>query len=525
MLDLFGEKRQVKIVSVLIIGVLILASVCVVLFNRPEEKISFSFLDNMGLWQASPGTIIQNKSDSVQLTRGPRDIYVVVPQINLNADLYDVCLLEMELPIAYDQGSLIFLSPHNMKTEKETLDFDTGVANHLNHLWINVSKHDDWHGIIRDIVLYPSINSENVSLRSITFIRANLVTKIRAWWNDFTRYSDPPLGAVFGWPSPFIITNWFNPLVMPFFWVLLTIALLSLVCISILRLDIRIGRIIISIFFLVLLIAWGILDIGSNSYYIKAIKRNANLYWGKSTLEKRGIVIGNPEFISFMKFCDESIPMDGRILNYVARDNTGSPDDALGGTQFNFNLNPRVESLRMRANGEMPRPYYVFYRNQHKEIKGIDGEQNVMNHDFVLRTNDKLIQEVSLQHDFEDISELSFKVNNKEIDPKDISVFVLADDKKTVIGASEFLGIQNGEVHVRVIPLIPYRRCSIFLEVENRGGKPIYVGGSRSDTYRDGRCYFRGEKIKGDLAFRLYYDVKNLVLFKKYNEYAYILTK
>jgi hypothetical protein len=319
--------------------------------------------------------------------------------------------------------------------------------------------------------------------------------------------------------------NWFNPLVMPFFWVLLTITLLSLASVSILRLDIRISKITISVFFLVLFIAWGFLDLGNNIYYIKAIRRNASLYWGKSSLEKRGIVTGNPEFIRFMKFCDESIPMDGRILNYVARDNTGSPGDALGGTQFNFNLHPRVESLKIRANGEIPKTYYVFYRFQQKEFKGIDGEQNVVNHHFALQTKDKLLQEVSLQHDLEDIPEVSFKINNEEIDPKDISVLVLADDKKTIIGSSEFIGMQNGEMIVRVIPLTPYRRSSVFLEIENRGEKPIYAGGSSSDTYREGKCYLRGEEIKGDLAFRVYYDVKNLVLFKKYNDYAYILTK
>jgi len=520
-----GKERKFKKYIGLIVSVFLLVIVCGIFLNLPEDKNIFSFSDNPGLWQASAGTIIQHKAGSVQLTRGPRDIYVVIPQINLNADFYDVCILEMELPIAYDQGSFIFLSPHNIKTEKETLDFDTGTANHLNRLYINFSKHDDWHGIIRDIILYPSTNSENVSLRSITFVRANLATKIRAWWNDYIRYSDPTLGAVFGWPSPFFIINWFNPLVMPFLWVLLAVTLLSLASVSILRLDIRISKITISIFFLVLFFAWGFLDLGNNIYYIKAIKRNASLYWGKSSLEKRGIVTGNAEFIRFMKFCDESIPMDGRILNYVARDNTGSPDDALGGTQFNFNLKPRVESLRMRANGEIPKPYYVFYRSQRKEIKGIDGEQNVVNYHFALQAKDKLLQQVSLQHDLEDISELSFRINNEEIDPKDISVMVLADDKKTIIGLSEFLGMQNGEMIVRVNPLTPYRRSSVFLEIENRGDKPIYAGGSRSDTYRDGKCYFRGEEIKRDLAFRVYYDVKNLVLFKKYNDYAYILTK
>jgi len=130
-----------------------------------------------------------------------------------------------------------------------------------------------------------------------------------------------------------------------------------------------------------------------------------------------------------------------------------------------------------------------------------------------------------LQHYVEDVSHLSFQINGEVADPKDVSVAVFADDKKSLIGSSEFVGLKNREAFVRIVPLSDYRRSTIFLEIENKGEKTFYVGGSDSDTYRDGKCYFRGDEIKGDLAFRVYYEVKNLMLFGKYNEYAYILTK
>jgi hypothetical protein len=506
-------------------GFLAFVLVCGILLNLPEEKITFNFSNRMGSWQTSAGTGIQIEDGSVQVRKGPRDFFVVIPQINLNADLYDVCILEMKLPIAFDQGSLFFLSPYSTRKERVSLDFDTGKADHFNRLWINVSKHDDWKGIVRDIVLIPATNSENVSLKSIQFVRGNLASKLRAWWSDFTRYFDPGLGASFGWSSPYFIKGSFNSLLLPFFWTLLALVLLILAGVSIFRLDKRISKLVVGTSFFVLLVAWGLLDLQNNIYCLKAMKRNASLYWGKSMLEKKGIATGSAEFIRFMKFCDEYIPMDGFIFNYGYRDNLGSSEDALAATQFNFNLRPRVESLKLIAAGQIPKPYYVFYRTQQKEIKGTDAEQNIVNRHFVLRAREKLMQEIVLLRYFEDVSHLIFQINGEMTDPKDISVAVFADDKKSLIGSGEFLGLKNGEAFVRIVPLSDYRKSTIYLEIENRGEKTFSVGGSDSDTYRDGKCYFRGEEINGDLAFRINYEVKNLMLFNKYNEYSYILTK
>ncbi len=291
------------------------------------------------------------------------------------------------------------------------------------------------------------------------------------------------------------------------------------------RLDIRFSKIIIGIFFSFLLISWCLLDLGNNVYSIKAIRRNASLYWGQDMVWKRGIVTGNPDFIRFIKFCDDSIPMDGHIFNYVARDYSGSAEDALAATQFYFNLRPRVESLRLRASGMMPKPYYILYHYQQREIKGIDLEQNVMDHRFVLQENERLLQEVRLQHYLEDISRIILKIGSDELDPKDIAVSILSDDKQSIVGSGEILSVKNGEALVQIISLTPYRKNIIFLDIENRGEKPLSVGGSLSDTYREGKCFFKGEENEGDLAFRIYFKVKKLILFKKFNEYAYILTE
>ena len=508
------------------IAFILLVLVYLMLLNLPEDKAVFSFSNNLRPCFASEGTKIGNPREGyVQLTRGTGEFYVVIPQINLNADLYDTCVIEMESPVAYDQGSLLFLSPHNAKKEKTTLDFDTGKANHMNRLWINVRKHHDWHGVIRDVIFFPSTNSQSVNLKSIMFVRGNLATRLRAWWGDFTCYSDPLLGAVFGWPSPYFISDWFNPLVLPFFWILLLVAVILVICVYLFRLDVQFSRIPVGIFSCALFVAWAMLDLSNNVYYFKAMRRNANLYWGQSMEKKKGIVTGNQDFIGFMKFCDDSLPMDGQIFNYVSRDYSGSAEDALGATQVNFNLRTRVESLKMRAAGAIPKPFYVFYRYQSRDIKGIELEQGTVNRHFVLKTGDSVVQQIGIQHYLEDITQIAFKIENTEINPEEISVVVLADDGTSVIAMGEFLGTKNGEGLVSISSHIPYRKSTVFIRVENRGEKPIYIEGSQRDSYREGKCFFNGQEIEGDLAFRVDYDVKHLVLFRKYNDHAYIFTK
>ncbi len=148
-----------------------------------------------------------------------------------------------------------------------------------------------------------------------------------------------------------------------------------------------------------------------------------------------------------------------------------------------------------------------------------------MNRHFLLPPGEKLVQEIILHQYFEDVSQLSFQINGEVTDPKDISVSVFADDRKSLIGSGELLALKNGEMLVGIAPLADYRKSTVYIEVENRGENTFSVAGSDADTYRDGKFYFRGKEIEGDLAFRVHYEVKNLTLYKKYNEYAYILTK
>ena len=518
-----ANTKKIIVISCFAVGTFVLTFF--VLLNLPEENITLNFANDRGSWQAPAGTGIHTEDGSVQVRKGPRGFFVAIPQINLNADLYDTCILEMKLPVAFDTGSLFFLSASNARRDRVSLDFDTGKAGHFNRLWINVSKHDDWRGIIRDIILMPATNSEIVSLKSIQFVRGNPVSKLRAWWNDFTRYFDPNLGASFGWSSPYFIKGWFNSLLLPFFWIVLALSLLISAGVSTFRLDKRISKFALGISIFVLIVAWGLLELQNNIYYLKSIRRNVSLYWGKSVLEKKGVATGSPDFIRFMNFCDEYIPLDGFIHNYGYRDNLGSPEDALAATQFNFNLRPRVEGLKIIAAGRIPKPYYVFYHTQQKDIKGTDVEQNIMNRHFLLPPGEKLVQEIILHQYFEDISQLNFQIKGEVTDQRNISVSVFADDRKSLIGSGELLALKNGEVLVGIAPLADYRKSTVYIEVENRGENTFAVVGADSDTYRDGKFYFRGKEIEGDLAFRVHYEVKNLTLYKKYNEYAYILTK
>jgi len=136
-----GKERMHKKTLWLIGSAFLIIIVCFIFLQLPEDKIIFSFSDKLGFWQASEGTIIEQETGSVRITKGPGDFFVLIPQINLNADYYDGCILEMELPIAYDQGGFIFLSPYYIKEEKSILNFDTGTAR-----FIQVSLSRD-HGV------------------------------------------------------------------------------------------------------------------------------------------------------------------------------------------------------------------------------------------------------------------------------------------------------------------------------------------------------------------------------------------
>jgi len=271
------------------------------------------------------GILLNSPEDEIVFDYSKRlDNLFVVPLNNLDADWYDVCELEMATPVAYDQGRMLFLSPYNRDFNFNfRYDFDTGRANRNNRIWIDLKKHSAWQGSIRGILIVPAANADTVTLKKIRFVHGNLWTEIKAWWGGFTYYYDPLLGTCFAMASPFFIKGSYNALFVPLLWVAFILAgVLALF-------DKRIAKIAIGAFFLLAFLIWGMLDLRYHVYYLKAMRRDANLYWGKSLHEKRKIVTGDPEFIDFMKFCDEAIPLNGKIINGVPTNLPKTPPDYL----------------------------------------------------------------------------------------------------------------------------------------------------------------------------------------------------
>ncbi|MBU0613837.1 hypothetical protein KJ766_00950 [Patescibacteria group bacterium] len=325
----------------------------------PQKEFVIDFSKENIYYQVSPGTTAKHQDQTLLLTKGPGDLYVATSGFYLNADQYDVCIVEMKPDVAYDEGRLFFLSPFNKNYELNFSQvFDSGKANRFNQIWINLDKHGAWKGTMRGILLLPSVKSKTIYLKRLRFIQANPTSKIHAVLSDFTRYYDPKLGSCFAMATPIFFNRYFNPLFIPLLWILLAITASVFLVTSFFKLDSRIGKISIIIFFGVFLVLWGLLDMRNNIYYLKAIGRNANLYWGKTLLEKRGIVVGDPEFINFMKFCDENIPLDGKIVNCVPKNLPGTPYQYLHATQVTYNLQTRLGKI----------PYYILYKSKDENL-------------------------------------------------------------------------------------------------------------------------------------------------------------
>lgn len=273
----------------------------VIMMSLPEKKLVFNFVENMGMWQLSEGSTYRQVDDSIQLIKGGNQLYVVIPQLVIDADYYDVCVIEGAWPVAYDQGHLLFISPFNRHFDYNFRhDFDTGPADKVNRHYINLRDHPAWQSLIRAILILPGKDARRVTLKRISFIKANPWTKIKAWWSDFTRYSDPLLGSCFAMATPILMGRPFNPLIVPALWGMLVIFGLISSGVYWLKADRRITKIALIIFLAAVIFAWGLLEIKNDVYYLEAITRDIGLYWGKSIQEKRGIVVGDPEFIRFM---------------------------------------------------------------------------------------------------------------------------------------------------------------------------------------------------------------------------------
>lgn len=497
------------VVAILLVGLFIIIGI--VMMMIPEEKIEFVFSQNTGRWQTSHGTKAEPVGDFIRLTRLEGDMYVTIPAMNVDADWYDVAEIESSVPIAYDTGYLLFTSPYNQRFDFNfRYDYDSGSAGNINKKYIYLNSHSAWQGIVRDIMIIPASGSQQAFIKSVIFIHANPWTKTKAWWSGFTRYYDPRLGSCFSMASPLFVREAFNIMVSPVFWVSIILLLGFSVVFNVIDFDQRIKKTMILIFICLLVILWGILDLRNNAYYLKAIGRDASVYWGKSLQEKREIINGNPDFIRFMRFCDEVIPANGRIFNYVANEIPGTPKDAMHVTQFYFNLRTRLNTLGTINPKIMPHQFYVLYGIEQKEIDGVDQEFRGNGSYRLLKPGGILQQAIDLRHSFEDISQLVLAVKKEGINKTDLSVAFYDDNEKTRLGTGEMIESVKGEVRIKVNPEIKYRGSRIYLRLENKSNEPIELESGRD---------------KSRIAFRLLFAAKNLKPFKKYHERAYILTR
>ncbi len=518
-------RSKRKISRLALIGGLLLIVAAAIFLGASEEKIDFVFSENPGLWQVSGGTAVRKEGDSIQLTGEEGAFYIAIPNMNLDADWYDVCLLEMKLPVAYDRADLFFLSPYNRRFDRRfTLTFDTGRANRFNRLWVDLKKHGAWQGIVHGVLIIPGTNSKTADLRRISFIHANLKTKILAWWSDFIRYYDPLLGTCFAMASPYFIKGSYNSLWVPFLWGILGLVIIVLIGSSIFALDERIRRNAVAVFFLILILAWGLLDLRNNVYYLKAMRRDINLYWGKTLQEKREIATGSPEFIKFLKFCDESIPLDGKIFNFVPREIPGTPVGYLSEVQLFLSLRPRYNEYFKFSS--TPRHYYIFYDTNRDEVKEVFSKQDQVFGSVFLNKDEEMYQEISLWKNASDISQISFKIKTDKLDKESLSVSILSEDGRTLLGKGEFTELKGEDAVFSVTPIASYgKRKLARLRIVNTGERPIEIAVAYSCLYPDGRLVVHGKDVNWVLAFRVYYNAVGFKVFKKYSERAFILTE
>lgn len=508
-----------------VVGILLLMALIILgsAFLQPEETISFDLADNAGMWQLSAGSSSARLGDSVQLTAGANQLFVVIPQINVDADYYDVCVIEGSWPIAYDQGHLLFVSPFNKNFDYNfRYDFDTGRANKKNKLYLDLSAHGAWQGMVKAVLILPATNAKQVSLKGIRFIHANLWTKMKAWWSDFTRYSDPLLGTCFAMATPMLMGRLFNPFVVPVLWSLLAIWAVVAAGAALFKADRKITRIATGICLAVVLFAWALLDLKNNTVYFKAILRNVSLYWGKSTLEKREIVVGDGEFIDFMKFCDEAIPLNGKIFNCVPVQLPKTPDNYLSAVQFYANLRPRYPDL----SGGTAGAYYIYYKPEKDKIGQLIEEQPSFSGYLELAPGGKLSQAIKLRRASSDLAQINIWLREKDSTKDSVELLLLSQDKKTIAGRGEYLSRTNEEAIYRFVPVMNYHKGeAMLLQISNKDSHSLGIGYCSYGRYNGGNAWRDDKPLAGELSFRMTYRSKDLKLFKRFNDDAFILTE
>ena len=521
------EKQTIWIWPAVIIAVIVL-SVGMFFVLQKSEQLVFSFSDNKGMWQVSAGTTFDIKDNQVDLKKQGRDFFVVVPDLKIDGFWYDVCVIELMTPMAYDQGHLLFISPINQSYESNFgYDFDTGRDDKFNKIWINLTRHGAWQGNIREVLIILGTDSNSASIKSIRFIHGNFFEKIKAWWGDFSRYYDPRLGSCFVMASPFFVRTSFTLFFLPFYWWFLGGSIVVYALLYFIKIDARILKVIIAIFILVILLVWGLLDLRNNVYYLKSIGRNISLYWGKSLQEKRGIITGNQEFIDFMKFVDENIPLRARVFNHIAYNTSPQGHSYFPENQFNYNLRPRLESFYQFSH-EIPKRYYVVYGQALPQLRGTDQTQMQVDAYLSLKPGQTLRQKVVLWNELEDID--TFHLDLKGAGTN-LEVKILDKDGVKIIADGDLFHVGTEETVFKLINKNRYTDSRTFVELKNHGRAIIEVGISahpNPDTGlqdNSGSLFLNGAKKKEALAFRLSYLVKNPQPFKKFNEHAYILMK
>ncbi|MFA4858802.1 MAG: hypothetical protein WC901_01195 [Candidatus Margulisiibacteriota bacterium] len=337
----------------------------------PEEEKVFDFSRPDFRWEVSAGTKILNSAAGITFSKGGPQLYVVIPGNYVDADNFDVCDIELATPIAYEDIQLLFVSPYNPEFKLENgVNFDSGPARRFNHDWLNLRHHPAWQGAVTGILLLPSDKIQSFSLKKIRFVRANLWHRCLAVWRDFTRFYDPKLGTCFSMASPLFINSSFNGFFVPFLWILTASVLLVAIVDFAFKLDPRVRTFAWVVFLVLAGSVWGLLDLRNNQFYLKGMGRDINLYWGKSLSEKRGIVVGDPEFVRFMEFCDQNIPLDANVINGVPVNLPGTPANYLSATQVGYILRPRL-AAGLKAAAPDEKTYYIFYKNpEHKLADG-----------------------------------------------------------------------------------------------------------------------------------------------------------
>ncbi|MFH1362104.1 MAG: hypothetical protein ABIH69_05570 [bacterium] len=504
-----------------LVGVILLA-VFLIIINLPEASLDFTFSENIGMWQTLVGSKFALEKDSVKFTKGNQQLQIVIPEMNIEADYYDVCVIEGVWPISFDQGSLLFLSPFNKQFDyKFRYIFETGQADRQNQCYIDLTTHGAWQSIVKALLIIPAADAKEVSLKRLKLVRANPWTKLKARWSSFIRYYDPLLGTCFSMASPVFMGKSFNGLVVPMLWGLLIICGLIIIVGQLIKINQRVIKFVAGLILFVVIITFGLLDLRNNIFYLKAISRNISLYWGKPIAERRGIVVGDPEFIDFMQFCDDNIPLETRLFNQVPVDIPGIPANYLSAVQYCANLRPRFYDNRSWGEEDS---YYIFYKPREQGSWKISQEQSVVSDYLELKPTEKMQQEIILWRSSKYLSEVVVWLDEGISNPENIELLLLGSDRKTIAGRAKYLKRTGKQAIFLFSPNKNFKKGKkVFLQLKNLGQVPIKIGTVYGDQYKEGSLILHDEKKYSDLSFRLIYQPKDLKLFKRFSQEAFIL--